>query len=186
MIRRIFCLFVCVAACQSDQTGPRTPPARSAPALATTHDGPPTSFPDWSDTYRTGVFTGAGRHKLDCASNSDGGRVCDGFLRSSVDKTLLDVRLEIPSGAGLFPLVAVLHGYGGSKTSSGDIASRLFADGYAILRYSTRGFGKSWGQVNLADLNAEIGDLRSMIAEVVDDPDYDLNPAAVAVAGASY
>lgn len=182
----ILCLIALVAACQSDQTGPRTPYSRFASALATSDDGPPTSFPFTSDTYRIGVFTGTGRHKLDCATKSDGGRICDGFLRSAVDKTLLDVRLEIPPGAGLFPLVAVIHGYAGSKTSSGDIASRLLAEGYAILRYSTRGFGKSWGQVNLSDLNAEIGDLRSMIGEVVDETEYNLNPDAVAVAGASY
>jgi pimeloyl-ACP methyl ester carboxylesterase len=180
------CLIVLVAACESDQTGPRNPSTRFASVSATSDDGPPTSFPFGSDTYRTGVFRGEGRHKLDCATNSDGGRSCNGFLRSAVDKTLLDVRLEIPPGAGPFPLVALIHGYAGSKTSSGDIASRLLADGYAILRYSTRGFGKSWGQVNLADLNAEIGDLRSMIAEVVDQPGYNLNPDAVAVAGASY
>jgi len=96
-----------------------------------------------------GAFTGGGP-KLRCSPSSSGGRICDGFLRS-FDKTALDVRLEIPSGAGPFPLVALIHGYAGSKTSSEDIASRLLGDGYAILRYSTRGFGKSWGQVNLAD-----------------------------------
>ena len=177
---------LCLAlACQTEQTGPRPPKAPTF-AAAAADDGPPSSFPTGSDTYRVGVFTGAGRHKLDCTATSDGGRICEGYLRSDVDKTLLDTRLEIPPGAGPFPLIALIHGYGGSKTSSGDIAALLLAKGYAILRYSTRGFGNSWGQVNLADLNAEIGDLRSMISEVVDDPDFDLNPGAVAVAGASY
>src|SRR5207248_11462816 len=106
--------------------------------------------------------------------------------RTDVDNTLLDVRLEIPAGTGPFPLVALIHGYGGSKTSSGDVAGALRAQGYAILRYSTRGFGRSWGQVNLADLHAELGDLRSMISQVVDNFDFQLNPDAVAVAGASY
>jgi ABC-2 type transport system ATP-binding protein len=175
-----------VVACQSDQTGPRWTSPRTISAAAANDDGPPTSFPFGRDTYRIGLFTGAGQHKLDCATTSSGGRQCNGYLRSSVDKTLLDVRLEIPGGVGPFPLVALIHGYAGSKTSSGDIAARLLADGYAILRYSTRGFGNSWGQVNLADLHAEIGDLHSMIAQVVDEPDYNLNPDAVAVTGASY
>jgi len=83
-------------------------------------------------------------------------------------------------------LIALVHGYAGSKTSSGDIASQLLAEGYAVLRYSTRGFGDSWGQVNLADLNAEIRDLQSMIGQVVDNRAYELNPAKVAVTGASY
>jgi len=186
MRRAVLLLASIFVGCQTDQTGPR-PAAHNAISIAATNDdGPPSSFPTGSDTYRIGVFTGTGRHKLDCVSTSDGGRQCDGFLRSDVDKTLLDTRLEIPPGPGPFPLVALIHGYGGSKTSSGDIAARLRADGYAILRYSTRGFGDSWGQVNLADLHAEIGDLQSMIAQVVDEPDFQLNADAVAVAGASY
>ena len=177
-----------LAACQADQTGPRliSTAARTVSQAAANDDGPPSSYPFGPDTYRTRIFTGTGRQGLDCAATSDGGRICDGYFRSSVDQTLLDTRLEIPAGTGPFPLVALIHGYGGSKTSSGDIAARLLADGYAILRYSTRGFGNSWGQVNLADLNAEIGDLHSMIGRVVDEPDYDINPDAVAVAGASY
>jgi ABC-2 type transport system ATP-binding protein len=179
-------LVITVASCESDQTGPRDKSSRTVSAVAANDDGPPSAFPFGPDTYRIGIFTGSGPHKLDCVPTTSGGRQCDGYLRSAVDKTLLDVRLEIPSGVGPFPLVALIHGYAGSKTSSGDIAARLLSDGYAILRYSTRGFGESWGQVNLADLHAEIGDLHSMIAQVVDEPDYNLNPDAVAVTGASY
>jgi ABC-2 type transport system ATP-binding protein len=182
----ILALLAFAAACRSDQTGPVPAAEKFYAVTAANDDGPPTSFPFGRDTYRIGVYTGAGRHKLDCTTGTDGARDCDGFLRSSVDKTLLDVKLEIPPGAGPFPLVALIHGYAGSKNSSGDIAARLLGDGYAILRYSTRGFGKSWGQVNLADLNAEIGDLHSMIGEVVDEPSFNLNPDAVAVTGASY
>ena len=92
----------------------------------------------------------------------------------------------MPPGAGPFPLVALIHGYAGSKTSSGNIATKLLEDGYAVLRYSTRGFGESWGQVNLADLGLEIADLRTMIGRVMDDPNCNLNPDKVAVTGASY
>src|SRR5436189_144086 len=92
-------------------------------------------------------------------------------LASAVDGALLDVTLEIPLKVDKpVPLVALIHGYAGSKTSSGDIARALVGEGYAVLRYSTRGFGDSWGQVNLVDVNAEVGDLRSMIAQVVDEP----------------
>lgn len=175
-----------VVACQADQTGPLYP-SRTAPALTSADaDGPPPPRSFGPDSYSTGVFTGTGRHKLDCAATSTGGRVCDGFLRSSVDHTYLDARLEIPPGGGPFPLVTLIHGYAGSKRSSGDIAAELLADSYAVLRYSTRGFGDSWGQVNLADVNAEIGDMRSMIGEVIDEKDFNLDPSKVAVTGASY
>ena len=185
-MRRLAFVLLSVVACQTDRLAPRPPASRQFEAAAANDDGPPSSFPSGTDTYRTGLFTGTGRRGLHCSFTADGGRTCNGYLRSDVDKTMLDTRLEIPPGAGPFPLVALIHGYGGSKTSSGDIAARLLADGYAILRYSTRGFGDSWGQVNLADLHAEIGDLRSMIGQVVDEKNYALNPGAVAVAGASY
>jgi ABC-2 type transport system ATP-binding protein len=183
----VLAAILAIAACQSDRTGPDS--SRVLPrlaAVAANDDGPPAAFNFGPDTYTMGVFTGTGRRGLTCSSTASGERACDGFLRSSVDKTLLDVQLQIPAGTGPFPLIALIHGYAGSKTSSGDIAGRLLGDGYAVLRYSTRGFGESWGQVNLADLHTEIGDLRSMIAQVVDESSYNLNPDAVAVAGASY
>jgi ABC-2 type transport system ATP-binding protein len=186
-MKRYCILFVfALAACQSDQTGPHPSLASKAAVAAANDDGPPSPYPFGPDTYRIGLFTGAGEPGVACVGTSNGGRQCDGFLRSDVDRTLLDVRLQIPPGAGPFPLVALIHGYAGSKTSSSDIADRLLGDGYAILRYSTRGFGDSWGQVNLADLHAEIGDLHSMIGQVVDNKDFNLNADAVAVTGASY
>ena len=125
---------------------------------------------------------------LVCQPGVTSGATYNGFLVTDVvgDATSLDARLEIPPGDGPFPLVTLIHGYAGSKTGSGDIAAKLLADGYAVLRYSTRGFGDSWGQVNLADLNLEIADLRSMIGRVMDDPNCNLDPSKVAITGASY
>jgi len=108
------------------------------------------------------------------------------MLASDVDGTLLDVRIELPSDPGPHPLVVLVHGFGGSKTGSGDIARILLDDGYAVLRYSTRGFGNSWGQVNLVDVHAEVADLRSMVGQVIDEGGLPLLPDAVAVTGASY
>ncbi|MFN2636266.1 MAG: alpha/beta fold hydrolase [Gemmatimonadaceae bacterium] len=107
-------------------------------------------------------------------------------MTSEADNSRLDARLQIPAGTPPFPLVTLIHGYAGSKNSSGDIAAKLLADGYAVLRYSTRGFGNSEGLVNLADLSLEIADLRSMIGRVMDLPNCKLDPNKVAVTGASY
>jgi pimeloyl-ACP methyl ester carboxylesterase len=147
---------------------------------------PPQNF--GPDTYRTGVFTGRGitRPGLTCDSASTGGHLCTGFLRSAVDRTLLDVTLMVPPGSGPHPLVVLLHGAGGSKSSSGDIAGALLAEGYAVLRYSARGFGRSWGQVNLSDVHVETEDLRSMIGQIVDRQEVQINPDAVAITGSSY
>jgi ABC-2 type transport system ATP-binding protein len=147
---------------------------------------PPQSF--GPDTTRTGVFTGEGSTEpgLSCDALPSGGRACSGFLRSELDRTLLDVTLMIPPGAGPHPMVVVMHGWGGSKESLGYIADPLLADGHAVLRYSTRGFGRSWGQVNLSDMQVELGDLRSMIGQVVDRQRLDVNPDAVGIISVSY
>ena len=174
------------AACQSEQTGPRDSALR-APATRRADEGPPSQYPFGADTYRqSGPFAGLPTPPLVCQAGTTAGATYDGYLVTEADQTSLDARLQVPSGDGPFPLVALIHGYAGSKNSSGDIASKLLEDGYAVLRYSTRGFGESWGQVNLADLNLEIADLRSMIGRVMDDPNCHLDPEKVAVTGASY
>lgn len=154
-----------------------------------THDGPPPTHNFGPDTYRVGLFTGAGTTQpgLSCDKTADDVRTCSGYLASAVDGALLEVAVEIPLKIDKpVPLVALIHGYAGSKGGSGDIARELVADGYAVLRYSTRGFGLSWGQVNLVDVHAEVADLRSMVAQVVDEPRLHLDPDRIAVTGASY
>ena len=124
---------------------------------------------------------------LSCGSSTTG-TDCAGFLASDVDRTVLDVTVRIPAPPATppYPLVVNLHGYGGSKTSKSSWDDQMVGRGYAVLRYSARGFGKSWGQVNLADLGVELSDLRSMIGQVADDARLQLDPDAVAVLGASY
>jgi ABC-2 type transport system ATP-binding protein len=113
-------------------------------------------------------------------------QICTGFLPSAVDRTLLDVMVMVPPNSGPHSLVALLHGWGGSKSSSADIADALVAEGYAVLRYSARGFGQSWGQVNLSDIHVEMEDLRSMIGQIVDLPELQIDPDAIAITGVSY
>ncbi len=193
---RCLCLVLALllVACQEQLAPDRSVP-RSVPELAFSpadeERGPPAPYPFGRDTYRTGLFTGEGIEPtgLDCRFSTAALIDCRGFLASDVDGARLDVTVQVPRAAEPQPprpLVALIHGYAGSKTSSGDIAAELTANGYAVLRYSTRGFGQSWGQVNMSDINAEIADLRSMIAQVVDNPTFGINPDAVAVTGASY
>src|SRR5688500_15212336 len=174
--------------CHDDQLGP----ARGGPATAFSavdeDRGPPAPYPFGPDTYRIGIFTGdpVTPTGLDCGYSTETLQDCRGFLASAVDGARLDVTVQVPRTEGLHPLVVQVHGYAGSKTSSGDIAARLIAEGYAVLRYSTRGFGESWGQVNMSAVNVEIADLRSMSAQVVDAASFAINGDAVAVTGASY
>jgi ABC-2 type transport system ATP-binding protein len=178
---------VLLAACHEEIIGPSAPPSSASRATAA-DPGPPSHHSFGPDSYAIGRFTGQGitAPGLSCATKRSV-RACTGFLASAVDGTLLDVTLEIPLSAPKpIPLVVMVHGYAGSKTSSGDLVAPLLDDGYAVLRYSTRGFGESWGQVNMVDVHAEVADLRSMVAQVVDDEKFRLNADAVAVTGASY
>lgn len=186
---RLGLLLVLAAACNEKIAGPPVPaPASRDVQAASADQGPPPPHTFGADSYRVGAFTGEGitQPGLTCKTNKSI-RECVGFLASSVDGTLLDVTLDLPMSARKpTPLVVIIHGYGGSKNGSGDQMQALLAEGYGVLRYSTRGFGDSWGQVNMVDVHAEVADLRSMIAQVVDEPKNQLNADAVAVTGASY
>ena len=177
-----------VAACADSVSGP----VNQLPRYALTQSeeqGPPPPHQFGPDSFRVGVFTGEGvdRPGLSCRKSAPDLRECTGFLASAVDGALLDVTVQIPlEVAKPVPLVVVIHGYGGSKASSGDVVSPLLEEGYAVLRYSTRGFGNSWGQVNMVDVHAEVADLRSMISQAIDLSQLHLDPNAVAVTGASY
>lgn len=188
-MRRLLALaFVFLSACADHPAGPLASIPRFATA-APTDEGPPRPRPFGPDTYAVGVFTGEGIDQpgLSCEASSPERTECSGYLASAVDGALLDVTVQIPLNVATpVPLVVVVHGYGGSKSSSGNVVGPLLDGGYAVLRYSTRGFGDSWGQVNLVDVNAEVADLRSMIGQVVDRPDFHLDASRVAVTGASY
>ena len=188
MLRLTAVALLLLAACADNVTGP----PMVAPRHAVTHgaeQGPPPPHEFGPDSYSVGVFTGQGtdRPGLSCEKSAPDLRECTGFLASDVDGALLDVTVQIPlQVAKPLPLVVVIHGYGGSKSSSGDVVQPLLEEGYAVLRYSTRGFGNSWGQVNLVDVHAEVADLRSLIGQVMDLNNLHLDPTAVAVTGASY
>jgi ABC-2 type transport system ATP-binding protein len=180
-----------LSACERQPTAPPLAGNSGGPVF-TSHDGdgppPEESFPN--DTHKTGEYTGLGTGTpvgLICRPVTSGGKACTGFLPSvTVDGTLLDVNLQIPAGEGPHPLIVQMHGWGGSKNTSSDIANVLVGDGYAVLRYSARGFGDSWGQANFGEIHVEARDLQGMVGQVMDRPDLRLNPDAVAVTGASY
>ncbi len=65
------------------------------------------------------------------------------------DPVVLDARVTVPVGDGPFAALVVNHGYLGSKTGDGDLAAKAARMGYVVLRYSSRGFGETKGQVDL-------------------------------------
>ncbi|MFI6701042.1 alpha/beta fold hydrolase [Streptomyces sp. NPDC050509] len=93
------------------------------------------------------------------------------------------------AGSGRRPAVLVGHGFGGSKNDVRAQAEKLARDGYAVLTWSARGFGKSTGDIGLNDPDHEVKDVSRMIDWLAGRPEVELDAKGdprVGVTGASY
>jgi ABC-2 type transport system ATP-binding protein len=61
----------------------------------------------------------------------------------------LDGGVDIPNAGCPCPVIVINHGFLGNWTNSGDVAKAFAEHGYIVVRYSSRGFGKTPGQVDL-------------------------------------
>src|SRR2546430_1449141 len=101
-------------------------------------------------------------------------RFCSGYV-ASFDGVQLDTDLTMPAGttpSGGYPLVVMMHGWGGSKSywETNDFCTTTSADacnynniwfahrGYAVVTYTARGFHASQGYTHLADIRYEAHD----------------------------
>ncbi|WP_113701467.1 alpha/beta fold hydrolase [Nonomuraea lactucae] len=101
----------------------------------------------------------------------------------------LDATFFPPPGGGRAPAVLLAHGFGGSKRSVREEAARLARDGYAVLTWSARGFGRSTGQIALNSPDYEVKDTRQLIDWLAGRPEVRLDAAGdprVGIAGGSY
>ncbi|MEV7089680.1 alpha/beta fold hydrolase [Streptomyces sp. NPDC093085] len=93
------------------------------------------------------------------------------------------------AGSGRRPAVLLAHGFGGSKDDVRAQAERLAGDGYAVLTWSARGFGRSTGDIGLNDPAYEVKDVSRMIDWLAARPEVQLDAKGdprVGVTGASY
>ncbi|MFE6975497.1 alpha/beta fold hydrolase [Streptomyces sp. NPDC057682] len=106
-----------------------------------------------------------------------------------VDGVSLDTSYFTTGGSGRRPAVLIGHGFGGSKEETRAQAERLAADGYAVLTWSARGFGKSGGEIGLNAPDREVRDVSRLIDWLAGRPEVLLDGAGdprVGVTGASY
>jgi len=75
----------------------------------------------------------------------------------------LDATMYLPAQTPA-PAVIMAHGFGGSKQSVAADAQQMARDGFVVLAYSARGFGKSTGQIALDSLDYEVPDARAIVA----------------------
>ncbi|MCC0094226.1 alpha/beta fold hydrolase [Streptomyces flavotricini] len=101
----------------------------------------------------------------------------------------IDTSYFTAGGAGKRPAVLLGHGFGGSKDDVRAQAERLARDGYAVLTWSARGFGRSGGQIGLNDPAYEVKDVSRLVDWLARQPEVRLDADGdprVGVAGASY
>ncbi|MGV9884285.1 alpha/beta fold hydrolase [Streptomyces sp. NPDC003006] len=87
------------------------------------------------------------------------------------------------------PAVLVGHGFGDTKESVREQAEDLARDGYAVLTWSARGFGRSTGKIGLNDPKGEVADVSKLIDWLAKRPEVRLDKAGdprVGVTGSSY
>ncbi|MFG2494878.1 alpha/beta fold hydrolase [Streptomyces caniferus] len=93
------------------------------------------------------------------------------------------------SSARRRPAVLLAHGFGATKATLRPQAEKLARDGYAVLTWSARGFGRSTGKIGLNDPHGEVADVRRLIDWLAERPEVRLDKAGdprVGVAGGSY
>jgi ABC-2 type transport system ATP-binding protein len=106
------------------------------------------------------------------------------------DPAVLDTTLYLPGdGKQKHPAVLLAHGFGGTKQSVAADAKDLADQGYAVLTYTARGFGRSTGHIHLDAPAYEIKDAQLLLDWLAARPDIELDAAGdpkVGVVGGSY
>ncbi|ROV64906.1 alpha/beta fold hydrolase [Streptomyces globisporus] len=111
----------------------------------------------------------------------------DRILR--MDGVPIDTSYFHAKGSGKRPAVLIGHGFGGSKNDVRAQAEKLAADGYAVLTWSARSFGKSGGKISLNDPDHEVKDVSRLIDWLANRPEVELDKKGdprVGLTGASY
>ncbi|MBG0830726.1 alpha/beta fold hydrolase [Planomonospora sp. ID67723] len=104
-------------------------------------------------------------------------------------RVTLDTSFFPPAEGGKAPAVLLAHGFGGSKQSVREAALRLAREGYAVLTWSARGFGRSTGQIALNSPDYEVKDVRQLVDWLAGRPEVRLDgdgDPRVGIAGGSY
>ncbi|MEW2180250.1 alpha/beta fold hydrolase [Streptomyces sp. NPDC005406] len=106
-----------------------------------------------------------------------------------VDGVSVDTSYFTTGGTERRPAVLIGHGFGGSKAETREQAEQLAADGYAVMTWSARGFGRSGGKISLNAPDREVRDVSRLIDWLAARPEVQLDSKGdprVGITGASY
>ncbi|MCM0678501.1 lysophospholipase, partial [Micromonospora phytophila] len=104
----------------------------------------------------------------------------------------LDTTFYLPEDASAdskVPAVLLAHGFGGTKESLRADAEEFAGQGYAVLTWTARGFGRSGGQIHLDHPDYEVRDAQRLLDWLAARPEIRTDAAGdpkVGVVGGSY
>ncbi len=101
----------------------------------------------------------------------------------------LDATFFTPPGRGRVPAILLAHGFGETKDSVRPEAEQLARAGFAVLTWSSRGFGRSTGEVALDSPDYEVKDVEQLVSWLARQPRVMLDGPGdprVGITGASY
>ncbi|MFK4151804.1 alpha/beta fold hydrolase [Streptomyces fungicidicus] len=134
------------------------------------------------------VLAGAGTWTAVASDDAPAVRRADRVMAVG-DGVRIDTSYFTAGPGGRRPAVLLGHGFGGSKEDVREQAEDLARDGYAVLTWSARGFGKSTGKIGLNDPEGEVADVSRLIDWLAGRPEVRLDKDGdprVGMAGASY
>jgi len=95
----------------------------------------------------------------------------------------LDTSLYLPAHTPA-PAVLLSQGFGGDKSGLDGAARTLAGDGFVVLTYTARGFGRSGGLIHFASPDYEVKDAQALVSYLAGLPQVQKNH--IAAAGSSY
>ncbi|NUS72959.1 MAG: alpha/beta fold hydrolase [Corynebacteriales bacterium] len=101
----------------------------------------------------------------------------------------LDTSLYLPDTDDPAPAVLLAHGFGGTKNTVRAQARDLAKDGFVVLTWTARGFGRSSGMIHLNDPDYEVRDAQRLLDWLATQPQVRKdaeNDPQVGAAGESY
>ncbi|MCX4236524.1 alpha/beta fold hydrolase [Streptomyces ortus] len=145
----------------------------------------------WTAAALVAVLAGAGTWTAVASDGAPAVHRADRVLPTA-DGVKIDTSYFTSGSAGSGtrrPAVLLTHGFGGDKGDVRKQAEDLARDGYAVLTWSSRSFGRSTGKIGLNDPKGEVADVSKLIDWLAKRPEVELDKAGdprVGVAGASY
>jgi len=102
--------------------------------------------------------------------------------------TFIDTSLYLPAQLPA-PTLLLAHGFGGDKSSVAADAKFFQENGFAVLTWSARGFGKSDGLISMNAQDVEVSDVSKLINDLLARPGIvkrSQGQPLLAISGASY